>query len=174
MPVPLVQVHDTWPGQAIGEGIISTCAGKIAGPWTAAGGIAILDRTMRDPDQGGAMSPEEFEHLVDLAAERLPQRFKAILRKEEIRLLAREKPPPAARGRSGDLVFGMFIGTPYTERSVFGSQAEPTRIELYQDSFEKACADREEMERQILLTVVHEIGHYFGFSEKELREHLGE
>jgi len=28
------------------------------------------------------------------------------------------------------------------------------------------------MERQIALTVIHEVGHYFGFSEKDLREYL--
>ena len=120
------------------------------------------------------MDLDAFEKIVDAAAGRIPERFKAILKREGIRLLAREKAPPAARGRTGALIFGMFIGVPYTGRSVFGVQGEPTRIELYKDSFEKAFDGGEEMARQIAATVVHEIGHYFGFSEKELRKHLGE
>jgi predicted Zn-dependent protease with MMP-like domain len=52
---------------------------------------------------------------------------------------------------------------------MFSIQMEPTRIELYKDSFEQAFKDRSEMEAQIVKTVIHEIGHYFGFSEKELR-----
>lgn len=120
------------------------------------------------------MTLEEFERIVEAAAERIPRRFKGVLKKEGIRLLPREKAPPAARRGKGTLTFGMFVGVPYTERSVFGSQSEPTRIELYKDSFEKAFGDGREMERQIALTVKHEIGHYFGFSERELRRHLGD
>ncbi len=117
------------------------------------------------------MNLDEFEKIVEAAALRIPERFKAILKKEGIQLLARAKAPRLARGRSGTLTFGMFIGVPYTKRSVFGTQTEPTRIELYKDSFEAAYGDSEEMSRQIALTVVHEIGHYFGFSEAELRKH---
>ena len=116
------------------------------------------------------MTLKEFERTVNSAANRIPKRFKTILKKEGIRLLAREKVPHPARGRM--LIFGMFIGVPYTERSVFGMPSEPTRIELYKESFEKAFEDRDEMASQIALTVIHEIGHYFGFSEKELRKQL--
>jgi predicted Zn-dependent protease with MMP-like domain len=52
---------------------------------------------------------------------------------------------------------------------MFSIQMEPTRIELYKDSFEKAFRNQDDMEEQIVKTVIHEIGHYFGFSEKELR-----
>ncbi len=112
---------------------------------------------------------DEFEKIVGIAVKRIPKRFKIILKKEGIRLLAREKVPPAMRSRTDALIFGMFIGVPYTSRSVFNSQSQPTRIELYKDSFEKAFNVSEEMERQIAVTVTHEIGHYFGFSESKLR-----
>jgi predicted Zn-dependent protease with MMP-like domain len=52
---------------------------------------------------------------------------------------------------------------------MFNIQMEPTRIELYKNSFEKAFHNQSDMEEQIVKTVIHEIGHYFGFSEKELR-----
>jgi predicted Zn-dependent protease with MMP-like domain len=118
------------------------------------------------------MKLSEFEKIVNTATESIPLKFKTILKKEGIHLLARAKAPPAARGRTDTLIFGMFIGTPYTERSVSSTHSEPTRIELYMDSFEIAFDDTQEITHQITLTVIHEIGHYFGFSAKELRKYL--
>ena len=92
------------------------------------------------------------------------------MEKEEIQVLAREKVPRVLRDRyPGRLLFGIFTGVPYTGRSMFQIEMEPTRIELYKASFEAAFKSRSEMEEQIAKTVIHEIGHYFGFSEKELR-----
>ena len=41
---------------------------------------------------------------------------------------------------------------------------------FYQESFESMFEDKSQMKRQILITVVHEIAHYFGFSEAEIRK----
>jgi len=116
------------------------------------------------------MELNEFEDAIQRALNKNPKKFREILKKEEIMVLAREEVPPALRHRyRGSLLFGIFAGIPYTKRSMFHIQMEPTRIELYKDSFEKAFSSRKEMEEQIVKTVIHEIGHYFGFSEKELR-----
>ncbi|GAH14960.1 unnamed protein product, partial [marine sediment metagenome] len=66
--------------------------------------------------------------------------------------------------------FGVFVGVPYSKRSVFNIQTEPTRIELYKESFERVCNSEEDIKRHIVKTVIHEIAHYFGFSEREIRE----
>jgi predicted Zn-dependent protease with MMP-like domain len=116
------------------------------------------------------MQPSEFEEAVVKALNKVPKRFREILEREEIQVLARDKVPDALQDRyRGSLLFGVFVGIPYTRRSMFNIQMEPTRIELYKSSFEKAFRNRHEMEEQIVKTVIHEIGHYFGFSEKELR-----
>lgn len=116
------------------------------------------------------MKMSEFEGLVDRAVKKMPRRFRAILKKEGIQLLARDKAPAVLQGRyRGGVVFGVFAGVSYDKRSVFNVETEPTRIELYKKSFETVFADPREMERQIVKTVIHEIGHYFGFSEKQLR-----
>ena len=116
------------------------------------------------------MELSEFEEAIQKALNKVPKKFREILKKEEISVLAREEVPPSLRNRyKGSLLFGIFAGIPYTKRSMFNIQMEPTRIELYKDSFEKAFGSRQEMEEQIVKTVIHEIGHYFGFSERELR-----
>jgi predicted Zn-dependent protease with MMP-like domain len=112
----------------------------------------------------------EFEESIEKALNKIPRKFRDILEREEIQVLAREEVPEALRERyRGGILFGIFTGVPFNRRSFFNIQMEPTRIELYKSSFEEAFKDRGEMERQIVKTVIHEIGHFFGFSEKELR-----
>ncbi|MBN1567465.1 MAG: metallopeptidase family protein [Acidobacteria bacterium] len=116
------------------------------------------------------MELSEFEEIIDKALNKIPRKFREILKREDIQVLAREEVPDAFGDQhKGYLVFGVFIGIPYNKRSMFSIQMEPTRIELYKSSFERAFSERKDMEEQIAKTVVHEIGHYFGFSEKELR-----
>ena len=45
-------------------------------------------------------------------------------------------------------------------------------MRLYKESFEKALGSEQALEEQIVKTVVHEIGHYFGFSEEDLQSYL--
>ncbi|HRY28722.1 MAG TPA: metallopeptidase family protein [Elusimicrobiota bacterium] len=118
------------------------------------------------------MEMSEFEDIIEATVKKMPARFRKILKNEGIRLIARGKTPGVLQDRyRGDWVFGVFLGVPYNQRSVFNVEQEPTRIELYRESFEKAFRRRREMEEQIARTVIHEIGHYFGFSEKDLRRH---
>jgi predicted Zn-dependent protease with MMP-like domain len=116
------------------------------------------------------MELNEFEEAIEKALNKVPKKFREILEREGIQVLAREDVPAALQHRyRGGLLFGIFTGVPFNHRSVFNIQFEPTRIELYKSSFEKAFSNPSEMEEQIVKTVIHEIGHYFGFSEKELR-----
>ena len=116
------------------------------------------------------MELSEFEEAIEKALDKVPRKFREILRREDIQVLARERVPRVLQDQhKGRLLFGVFIGVPYSHRSMFNIHMEPTRIELYKSSFEKAFSDPSDMEEQIAKTVIHEIGHYFGFSEKELR-----
>jgi predicted Zn-dependent protease with MMP-like domain len=119
------------------------------------------------------MELNEFEESIERALNKVPKQFREILAREGIQVLARESVPTALLEQyKGFLLFGIFTGIPYNKRSMFSIQMEPTRIELYKSSFEAAFHHRSkhELEEQIVKTVIHEIGHYFGFSEKELRQ----
>jgi predicted Zn-dependent protease with MMP-like domain len=112
----------------------------------------------------------EFEEAIERGLNKVPLKFREILNREGIQVLPREKAPNALQDQhEGHLIFGLFAGVPYNKRSTFTIQMEPTRIELYKDSFEKAFQNPSDIEEQITKTIIHEIGHYFGFSEKELR-----
>ena len=133
-------------------------------------GFSTLAGCTEFPRAHESMELSEFEEAIEKALNKVPKKFREILTREDIQVLAREKVPGVLRDQfKGRLLFGIFTGVPYNGRSMFNIQMEPTRIELYKDSFEIAFNNRSEMEEQIGKTVMHEIGHYFGFSEKELR-----
>jgi len=116
------------------------------------------------------MTVEEFDRIIEDTVKEIPKEFKRILEKENVKILAREKAPEAVDERyRGKIVFGMFIGIPY-RKGVMSYQMEPTRIEIYKDSFEAVFADEEQMKFNIKKTVIHEIAHYFGFGEDYLRK----
>lgn len=115
------------------------------------------------------MTFEEFEKTVEAALKEIPKNYTDILEKNQIQVLARDKAPAKLKkDYKGQTVFGMFIGIPLGH--FYNMAQEPTRIELYRESFESFYSNKGELKKQILMTVIHEIAHYFGFSEKEIRK----
>ncbi len=123
------------------------------------------------------MDRQRFRRLVEEALDRLPEEFQQRL--ENVAVLVEDLPPDdqprphAPRPRSmrpRKLLLGVFEGIPATKRSVFNIVTGPARIVLFQKNIEAVCRSEEEMREQVLLTVMHEIGHYFGMSEDQLRD----
>lgn len=65
---------------------------------------------------------------------------------------------------------GLFEGNPATEKSVWNLEFGPDRVILFQKNIEAVCASEEEIREEIRLTLLHELGHYFGLSEEELED----
>ncbi len=123
------------------------------------------------------MDRQRFTRLVEEALDRLPDEFRTRL--DNVAVLVEDFPPEeltqarAPRPRSmrpRRLLLGLFHGVPATRKSVFDLPSGPARIVLYQKNIEAVCAGDEEIREQVLLTVMHEIGHYFGMSEDQLRD----
>jgi len=75
--------------------------------------------------------------------------------------------PPAGISNQG-LLLGLFHGIPRTEKSVFYA-TPPDHIFLYQRNIEAISRTEADVRHQIRATLLHEVGHYFGLSEEELR-----
>jgi predicted Zn-dependent protease with MMP-like domain len=56
-----------------------------------------------------------------------------------------------------------------TRRSVFESFAMPDRITIYQGPHERLSRTPEQLEQMVADTVWHEIAHYFGMDEPQVR-----
>ena len=72
-------------------------------------------------------------------------------------------------GPDGSLL-GLFEGVPLIERSVTSPPLYPDIIYLFQEPLEAMCETPEELEKEIEITVVHEVAHYVGMTEKRLTE----
>ncbi len=117
------------------------------------------------------MDRSSFERLVEQSLERLPKRFKSRLRNLiiEVEDFPRRELLEDMGITSGTL-FGLYQGVPLTEREWNFGNALPDRIVIYQKPIERTASSPQEMEKIVLETVVHEVGHYFGFSDNELYE----
>jgi predicted Zn-dependent protease with MMP-like domain len=65
---------------------------------------------------------------------------------------------------------GIFHGVPATKKSVFDLPAGPDYVVLYQKNIEAVCSNEAEIREQIRRTVIHELGHYFGMDEDQLKD----
>jgi predicted Zn-dependent protease with MMP-like domain len=66
-------------------------------------------------------------------------------------------------------LFGLYEGVPLPERGD-DAGALPDRITIYRRPLEDEFPDPQELQREIRVTVLHEIGHYFGLDEERLAE----
>jgi predicted Zn-dependent protease with MMP-like domain len=102
-----------------------------------------------------------FDEHVRSALDSLPPRIAAAL--QNVAVVVREQHPD-----DPDL-FGLYEGTPLPERGDMAG-ALPDRITIYRRPLEEEFSDPEELEHEIRVTVLHELGHYFGLDEGRLTE----
>lgn len=70
----------------------------------------------------------------------------------------------------GAELLGLYRGVPLTERSTFAPDMMPDEITIFQGPIERRCRTRQDIVREIRLTVLHEIAHHFGIADDRLRE----
>jgi predicted Zn-dependent protease with MMP-like domain len=117
------------------------------------------------------MKREEFVNVAEEALDSLPEEFRS--RIENVAILVEDFPPNqsrAQRGRQRRLLLGIFHGVPATKKSVFDFSVGPAHIVLYQRNIEAVCSNEAEIRHQIRQTLIHELGHYFGMTEEQLKD----
>ena len=115
------------------------------------------------------MDRTSFEKLVERSLRRLPKKFESELKNILIDIEA--EPPEDVLDEMGiedDGLYGLYQGTPLTEREWNFGNVLPDRIVIYQGPIERDARDDAEVEEIVLDTVMHEIGHYFGFDDDTL------
>ena len=142
------------------------------------------------------MTRERFAKLVEEAIEALPEKFARLVKNvavvvedEPSRDIA-QRPAAAGSGQAAGagqaagseqaggqhedaeeegLLMGEYIGVPRTERGAWEA-LPPDRIVLYQKNIEAACETENQIREEVRLTVLHELGHYFGMDEEQLED----
>jgi predicted Zn-dependent protease with MMP-like domain len=117
------------------------------------------------------MSPDEFDKLVQGAYGRIPSRFRGRLK--NVAMLVEAEPSAAQLAEAGvgpgGTLLGLYQGRPLTQRSVFESFAMPDRITIFQGPHERLAHGEAHLKRMVEDTVWHEVAHYFGMDERQVR-----
>ena len=110
------------------------------------------------------MTSFEFDRVVARAYAKIPPKFRR--RMQNVAMLVEPEPPPTAPGQT---LLGLYQGRPLTERSVWDSFGMPDRITIFQGPHERLARSPEHLEKLVEDTVWHEVAHYFGMDEKQVR-----
>lgn len=110
-----------------------------------------------------AVTEAEFESAVSDALDALPDEFARLLRNVVVLV---EDESPAGEPE----LLGLYDGVPITERDSNWAGALPDRITLFRGPLSRMCTTIEELHREIQVTVVHEVAHYFGIDDDKLHE----
>ena len=117
------------------------------------------------------ISIDRFERLTFAIADEALAQLPPDLRADagQVILNVEDSPTPEQlRYADGDTLLGLYEGVPLIHRRPNTVLLQPDRITLFRLSIASICRTEVELKAQIRKTLVHELGHYFGFSEEEL------
>lgn len=123
------------------------------------------------PEYPNKESVTNFDRLVIDAINELPPGLKDRL--SNVSVVVEDKPSSSVLGKMrllpNTLLMGVFQGVPLNKKSVWHSGTLPERITIYQKNIEAICHSEEEIKGRIKKVVLHEVAHYVGFTEEEIK-----
>lgn len=102
-----------------------------------------------------------FDDRVARVVASLPPELRAALQNIEISVEDEHPDDPD--------IFGLYEGVPLPERGDWAG-ALPDRIRIFRLPLVESFPDPAELEKEIRVTVLHELAHYFGIDEDRLDE----
>jgi predicted Zn-dependent protease with MMP-like domain len=102
-----------------------------------------------------------FDEHVRAALDELPADLAAAL--QNVAVVVEDENP-----EDPDLL-GLYHGVPLTERGDMAGFL-PDTISIYRVPLEESFPDPNELRNEIRITVLHELGHYFGLDEEAIQE----
>jgi predicted Zn-dependent protease with MMP-like domain len=118
------------------------------------------------------MTRDRFRQLVSEALDTIPRRFRRHL--QNIAIVVEDHPSPAILAEMEieppDTLFGLYQGTPLTERHWGYGNTLPDRITIFRTPIEDVSETEDDVVTEVGETLIHEVGHYFGLSEAEIED----
>jgi len=116
----------------------------------------------------------DFRAYAARVLDGLPDEFRG--RMENVVVVVEDYPSDedaAGAGVAREELLGLFHGVSRLEQEWSSGAPDhlPERVVLYKRNIEAVCSTKEELLEEIRLTVLHEIGHYFGLSEEEIEKY---
>jgi len=117
------------------------------------------------------MGQAEFQALVERALDSVPEPFSHAL--DEVAVIVADEPSPVQRREAGlgpgDDLYGLFEGVPRTAWAADWAIV-PSKITLFRLALEDDFPDPADLEHQVWVTVLHELGHYLGIDDSRLHD----
>src|SRR5689334_5549042 len=117
------------------------------------------------------VSEEEFHSMMEESIEKIPASFKEKI--ENLAFIVEPYPSDSdiERLNLNDRysLLGLYSGVPYTSRNTYYMGVTPDRIILFQKNIEARCGNISELKKLIEEVVIHEVAHYFGMDEDQVR-----
>lgn len=136
--------------------------------------LEVLRLDAHDDIGAGIGTPEDQRFIAAVAEEvleELPEEFRDRLGNVPVVLEARPARYLVAEGFD-PRALGLFEGPDHFDQRSAEAAAAPSRIVLFFANLLASYPDEEDLREQVEVTVLHEIGHYFGLSEDDM-ERLG-
>ncbi|MEO0071253.1 MAG: metallopeptidase family protein [candidate division WOR-3 bacterium] len=115
------------------------------------------------------LDSETFLKLVEDEVNRIPDFFRSKIANLQVMVLPIAPQELAERlGKDPWSILGVYQGVPYNRRGPFYGNVLPDTIIIFQKPIEVRCSTEQEMRELVRRVTIHEIGHYFGFSDEEL------
>ncbi|GAB63873.1 MAG: hypothetical protein DWB56_13185 [Candidatus Jettenia sp.] len=112
-----------------------------------------------------------FDRLVIDAIKELPQNIQDRL--SNVSIVVEDRPTSNVLEKlkitPSGILLGLFEGIPLNKKSVWHSGTMPERITIFQKNIESLCHSEEEIKKRIKNVVRHELAHFIGFTEEEVR-----
>jgi predicted Zn-dependent protease with MMP-like domain len=118
------------------------------------------------------ISKEKFTKLVEEALDSLPEKFSDKLHNVAIFVEdypTKEQLGKTGRGRRDYMLFGLFEGYAQARRLNFGPVL-PDRITIFKKPICEYAESEDEVRREVISTLKHEIAHHFGLGEAGARK----
>ena len=116
------------------------------------------------------ISHKQFEKIVWDAVDALPEAIRSCINNLEMQVEVAPAPDDLVDMDDDELLFGLYEGTPLTERDGSYDMALPDLITIFQEAHEEECDTLDELKAEVARTVRHELAHHFGISDERLDE----
>jgi predicted Zn-dependent protease with MMP-like domain len=113
---------------------------------------------------------ENFEDCVREAYNSLPKYFLSKI--DNVEIVIEDYPSESIHGNlSNGMLLGLYSGVPLNRRgSYYGTYPTlPDRITIFKKNIMRTCDNESELIEKTYEVLFHEIGHYFGMNEDEIR-----
>ena len=114
-------------------------------------------------------TPEHFERLVAEALDHIPEELAKFM--DNLAVFVEDWPTPTQLAGVRGTLLGLYQGVDLTRRSpVSYVGAMPDRITIFKGPISALARDEQELVEVVTRTVIHEVAHHFGISDRRLSE----